>query len=338
MSSAEQGERFPVTNHAGLADLRSYVAGEEWEGGAHPSVWTEVNSVLPCPLPLPAELARRARQPGLWAAPDEASARALQRTQLELSRRWGRSPELVVKAWACVTQHLSSGRQLERVLLATDRALYRCCFNYSDGELREVRRVPWDVYGTVNVGPFAYHADGLLPIADATLSASVDGLWGVRLFNRRPVVVPRRWGALLAGATFLQESIVDNGVCVTFSAIAPPLVQRAGSVAARCFSRDTAAEFALVCYGLMLHAAAQSPELLRATTASSQRQLPYSASASLLAALHLSLGFSRERHAAMMPQPHNRPEAGGQQPVHPWGTADAGGMPESGKLIVRRCM
>ena len=119
---------------------------------------------------------------------------------------------------------------------------------------------------------------------------------------------------------------------------------RAGADAALTFQRDTAAEVALVCFGLMLAAAADREELLAGTLVSAQASLAYTAAASLLAAGHHALGFSREHHAHMgsaagaaagAPLP---PEWGSGPPdVNPWDTPSAGELPKSNKLIMRRC-
>jgi hypothetical protein len=48
--------------------------------------------------------------------------------------------------------------QVERVLVATNRALYRCAFSYKEGTLGEARRTEWSTYAQVHVGPFKYKA------------------------------------------------------------------------------------------------------------------------------------------------------------------------------------
>jgi len=63
-----------LQNHCVLLELRSFVGGEVWEGGAH--VEGEA------PLPEPGPLGRLARQPGLWTPSDEQSARCAAPRQL----------------------------------------------------------------------------------------------------------------------------------------------------------------------------------------------------------------------------------------------------------------
>ena len=127
--------------------------------------------------PDPATLARLAALPGLWTPWEDAVTRALQRTQLELQRRAFWHPhEFPIKSWAVVA-HTAAGRQAravppcppcrplsrlrpqaERVLVATDRALYRCAFSYANSRLGEARRVEWSQYAQVQVGPFCYES------------------------------------------------------------------------------------------------------------------------------------------------------------------------------------
>lgn len=116
-------------------------------------------------------------------------------------------------------------------------------------------------------------------------------------------------------------------------------VLRAGPAAALAFQRDTAAEVALVCFGLMLAATADRAELLRLNIATALPFLPYTASAALLAAGHHALGFSRERHELMQgPVTSSKAAlADGPPLVSAWETPQAGELPKSGKLIVRRC-
>jgi hypothetical protein len=144
--------------------------------------------------------------------------------------------------------------QVERVLVATNRALYRCAFSYKEGTLGEARRTEWSTYAQVHVGPFKYQArngrpcmcvvrplrarcrrltraapqpGGVPSLGDWYLARQVDGCFGWRLFNRRPAVV--RKCPTQVGAAFLHENIIDNGVYLTFSALVPPVRAR------RCF-------------------------------------------------------------------------------------------------------
>jgi hypothetical protein len=120
-------------------------------------------------------------------------------------------------------------------------------------------------------------------------------------------------------------------------------VARAGPAATLAFQRDTAAEVALVSYGLMLAATADRAELLAQNIATALPSLPYTASAALLAAGHHALGFSRERHELMQGSAQAAPAsavaswATGPPLVSAWDAPAAGELPKSGKLIVRRC-
>ncbi len=133
------------------------------------------------------------------------------------------------------------------MLVATNRALYRCAFSYRDGTLGEARRSEWPVYAQVHVGPFKYKArrehaycvllsrtrtltrrgargaqPGAMPsLGDWYLAREVDGCYGWRFFNRRAAVV--RACPAQVGAAFLHENIIDNGIYLTFSALVPPV-------------------------------------------------------------------------------------------------------------------
>ena len=219
--------------------------------------------------------------------------------------------------------------------MATDRALIRCAFSYRDGRLGEARRVEWAQYAQVHVGPFRYEP-AAWGLGDLLLQREVDSSYGWRLFNRRAAVV-----GPLSALGFLQDSVVDNSVYVTASALVPPHVARAGPAAKLAFERDTAAEIALVAFGLMLAAAAGRAELLHPVVCAALPSLPYRASASLLAAAHHALGFSRESHAHMRPGLAGEPAAlaalGSPPDVSPWFAPAAGELPKSGKLYTRRC-
>ena len=165
-------------SHAVLTDLAAYVSGSpDWDGGLHAVTWAASHEVghLAAALPQPEELARLAGTPGLWAPPDGSTARALQRTQLHLARTWGKAPETVVKAWH-VTQLCHSGRRLERCVVATNAALYRCTFSSREGEVTQVKRVPWGLYAQAHCGP--------LRLGDSP-GAQPGGRGGQQ---------PRRWG------------------------------------------------------------------------------------------------------------------------------------------------
>ena len=227
------------------------------------------------------------------------------------------------------------------MLVATDRALYRCAFSYRDGRLGEARRVEWSQYAQVHVGPFRYEAGAWSQgLGDWLLRREVDSIYGVRLFNRRAAVVGSS-NPLSPGLTFLQESVVDTGVYLSASAVVPAHVARAGPEATLAFERDTAAEVALVFFGLMLSAAAGRAELLAPVVCTALPSLPYRASASLLAAAHHALGFSRESHDLMRPGLASEPALlatlGSAPDVCPWSAPSAGELPKSGKLITRRC-
>ena len=355
-------------SHAVLTDLAAYVSGSpDWDGGLHAATWAASHEAAH-PLPQPAELARLAGTPGLWAPPDGATARALQRTQLHLARTWGRAPETVVKAWS-VIQLCHSGRRLERCVVATDAALYRCTFSSREGEVTAVKRVPWALYAQAQCGPLHVGGPpqgqqrhpqprwGVHGWASDVLEDGVDGSYGLRLFNRRPVGTPPKRRSLLAGATFWQEDVVDNGVFVTFLAHAPAHICRAGHLAVRAYSRDTAAEMALVCFGCMLHAVAAQPQALGVTVCVALPSLQLTASSPLLAALHClylrdSARDQRDGGAAPEGALHSAAgmqhaidrrvavEAAGGQPAMPpppHQPADQA-LPQSGKLVTRRCM
>lgn len=279
--------------------------------------------------PQPAELARLAAQPGLWTSWDAGTERALQRTLLQLRRRIGWEPgEQHVKSWLVIA-HTSVGRQVERVLVATDRALYRCAFSFRDGTLGEARRSEWALYSQVHCGPFAYQPGPLPSPGHWYLAREVGGSYGWRLFNRRPAVVGS--GAALAAFTaFLHDTVIDNGVYRTFSARIPAHVAASGAAATLAFQQDTAVEVSLVMFALILAATPQQ-EALRSCVAAALPALPYTASAAALAAVHHALGFSCEPHEAMRPvhaQPTAR-EVAEVPEVSPWEAPAAGELPKT---------
>ncbi len=65
-------------------------------------------------------------------------------------------------------------------------------------------------------------------MGDWYLARELNGIYGWRVFNRRPAVVGGR-PSLLAGAAFLTENVIDNGVYLTFSALVPPVRPRAAA-------------------------------------------------------------------------------------------------------------
>ncbi len=72
------------------------------------------------------------------------------------------------------TPRLVHRAQVERVLVATNRALYRCAFSYKEGTLGEARRTEWSTYAQVHVGPFKYQARNGRPrvCGDCALAAA----------------------------------------------------------------------------------------------------------------------------------------------------------------------
>ena len=144
--------------------------------------------------------------------------------------------------------------------------------------------------------------------------------------------------------SFLQESVVDTGVCFSGSARVPEHVACAGPAATRAFERDTAAEVALVAFGLLAAAAAGRADALAGVVCTALPSLPYRASAPLLAAAHHALGFSREDHKLMRREGTVRERSqealaalGSPPDVSPWLAPSAGELPKSGKLKSRRC-
>ena len=251
-----------------------------------------------------------------------------------------------MKSWGEVLQHSSSGRQQERVLVATDAAFYRCNYSFRDGAVKEVRRVAWEQLAAVQCGAFAYRgSDG--GWADGVLSREVTGQYGLRLLHRRPGAALLAASFWHAAAAFWNESVVDNGVCLTFSPLVPPLIEAAGPEAAARFQRDTVAELALVCWACMLHVQRDSPAALAETRCGAVAALEYRAGAPVLAALHRSLGYGREREARasghaplgpppQIPPPPLPPPPEAQPDVSPWETPGAGELPRT-RLSTRRC-
>jgi hypothetical protein len=346
--------------NAVLDELRAFVSGSpDWDGGLHSCTWTRAAEEAPGALPSLDTLASLAATPGLWAPPDEACARALQRTYLHLVRRsvggQQHQQERLVKSWR-VTQLCNSGRRMERMLVATQVALYRCTFR--EGEVVDSKRVPWQFFAQAHCGPLACstavprRVDAKQPgqklpsawtvagWATDVLCADLDGQYALRLFNRRaPGQPPPRGHSPLAGATFWHEDVVDNGVLITFLPEAPPHVVRAGPLAVRAFSRDTAAEMALVCFGCMVQAVAQQPQQLGVTVCAAVSSMLYVAASPLLAALHLCM---RGRQAA--PESDERGDDGRSSGAHA-GAAEAMPPPSAlgsdlrgSKLTTRRCM
>lgn len=247
----------------------------------------------------------------------------MQRTLLELQRRWGRTPETLVKAWSGFVQHSSTGRQQERVLVATELALYRCTFNHRDGAVKEVLRSPWSGFRAVHLG---------------WSEALSEQFFALRLLNRRARTVAA--SALLQSSAFTtsfwSDSVADNGVLLTFGTLIPPHIDAAGPEAGRCYQRETCCEVALVAFALMLRAQADCVCDLR-------RALTYFASFPLVAAIHRAAGYGREENRERSVQAAGGtrlsgpgPESGEQPATDPWEAPELGELPKT-KLATRRC-
>ena len=215
----------------------------------------------------------------------------------------------------------------------------------------------WAQLAAVQCGPFAFPPDSVAALkwADSLLRSDSDGVFALRLLNRRPdgaatpaslLGIAAAASAMHAAVSFLTESVVDNGVCLTLSTLVPPHIEVAGPLAVRCFQRDTACELALVSFALMLHAQRDTPAALAETLCIAPRALAYHVASPHLAALYRSLGYGRDRiwsdekpptHAAggRLASSAARLAQGEQPVVDPWETPPSGELPKT-KLSTRR--
>jgi len=111
-------------------------------------------------------------------------------------------PEKLVKAWVVIF-HNSAGKEQQRVLLATTKALYRVRYNFKKGTVEFTERCGWENVQLLEYGKFEY-STGLFPsIGALALKHELNKLYGFRLhYKERP--------AKATPLPFLIEKYVDQ--------------------------------------------------------------------------------------------------------------------------------
>jgi hypothetical protein len=111
-------------------------------------------------------------------------------------------PEKVVKSWIIIF-HNSAGKEQQRVLVATSKALYRVRYNFKKNAVENVERCGWENVQLLEYGKFEY-STGLFPsIGQLALKSELNKLYGFRLhYKERP--------AKATPLPFLIEKYVDQ--------------------------------------------------------------------------------------------------------------------------------
>lgn len=111
-------------------------------------------------------------------------------------------PEKLVKGWVVIF-HNSAGKEQQRVLIATTKALYRVRYNFKKSAVENVERCGWENVQLLEYGKFEY-STGLFPsIGQLALKSDLNKLYGFRLhYKERP--------AKATPLPFLIEKYVDQ--------------------------------------------------------------------------------------------------------------------------------
>jgi hypothetical protein len=110
--------------------------------------------------------------------------------------------EKFVKAWT-VMSHNSAGKEQQRVLVASNQAIYRVRYNFKKSAVENVERCGYENVQLLEYGKFEY-STGILPsIGQLALKAELNKLYGFRLhYKERP--------AKATPLPFLVEKYVDQ--------------------------------------------------------------------------------------------------------------------------------
>jgi len=110
--------------------------------------------------------------------------------------------EKLVKSWVVIF-HNSAGKEQQRVLMVTTKALYRIRYNFKKGTVEFVERCGWENVQLLEYGKFEY-STGLFPsIGALALKTELNKLYGFRLhYKERP--------AKATPLPFLIEKYVDQ--------------------------------------------------------------------------------------------------------------------------------
>jgi hypothetical protein len=112
------------------------------------------------------------------------------------------SEEKFVKAWI-VMSHNSAGKEQQRIMLASNQAIYRVRYNFKKGAIDFKERCGYENVQLLEYGKFEY-STGLIPsIGQLALKAELNKLYGFRLhYKERP--------AKATPLPFLVEKYVDQ--------------------------------------------------------------------------------------------------------------------------------
>jgi hypothetical protein len=111
--------------------------------------------------------------------------------------------EEVIKSYQIVS-HNSMGKEQERILVMTTKALYRVNYLYKEQTCKSVDKEPWSNIELIQFGQF-YYNKGILPsVGQLVLAAAIDNLYGMRVFfkskpDKAALPIP-----------FLTEKFVDE--------------------------------------------------------------------------------------------------------------------------------
>jgi hypothetical protein len=110
--------------------------------------------------------------------------------------------EKFVKAWT-VMSHNSAGKEQQRVMLASNQAIYRVRYNFKKSAVENVERCGYENVQLLEYGKFEY-STGLFPsIGQLALKSELNKLYGFRLhYKERP--------AKATPLPFLVEKYVDQ--------------------------------------------------------------------------------------------------------------------------------
>jgi hypothetical protein len=111
-------------------------------------------------------------------------------------------PEKIIKTWVVIF-HNSAGKEQQRILVATTKALYRVRYNFKKGAVENTERCGWENVQLLEYGKFEY-STGLFPsIGQLALKSELNKLYGFRLhYKERP--------AKATPLPFLIEKYVDQ--------------------------------------------------------------------------------------------------------------------------------
>jgi hypothetical protein len=112
--------------------------------------------------------------------PDAVVAAALAKVQAGLPLEKG---EEVIKGYQIIS-HNAMGKEQERLLIMTTKALYRVNYLYKEKEVKTTDREPWSNIELIQFGKF-YYNKGMLPsVGQIVLAEAINNLYGLRIFYK----------------------------------------------------------------------------------------------------------------------------------------------------------